>query len=134
MSADPARRVFFDVDDTILTFEKRLRRHTHEVFAEIVDMGFEIYVWSGVGRRWEVVAVHGLGEFVRDCYIKPLSRHHERLVELGIPFVPDHVVDDEPEIVRAFGGTHVPAPLEATGQDDALLQVVHDLRLWRGAP
>ncbi len=128
MLSDAPRRVFFDVDDTILTVEKRLRRHTHDVFAEISGLGFEIYVWSGVGVRWEVVEVHGLKPYVIDCYTKPLSRHHERLAELRIPFVPDHVVDDEPEIVRAFGGTLVPAPLEATGNDDALLQVVRDLK------
>lgn len=90
-------------------------------------MGFAVYIWSGVGVRWEVVDVHGLRPFVRDCFVKPLSRHHERLKELRIPFVPDHVVDDDDEIVRAFGGTLVPAPLEPLHSDRELLRVLDDL-------
>lgn len=91
-------------------------------------MGCHVYIWSGVGLRWEVVDVHGLRPFVRNCYEKPLSRHRERLRELRIPVVPDHVVDDDEEIVSVFGGTHVPAPLEPLGEDRALLRVIEDLQ------
>lgn len=127
---DPARRlsVFFDVDDTLLTWDHRLRPHAREVVAETARMGFDVYVWSGVGIRWEVVDVHGLRPFVRTCYEKPISRHRERLRELSIPIVPDHVVDDDEEIVGVFGGTHVPAPLEPLRADAELLRVLDDLR------
>ena len=91
-------------------------------------MGCIVYLWSGVGVRWEVVDVHDLRPFVRDCYVKPLSRHRERLRELLIPREPDHVVDDDDEIVRVFGGTHVPAPLEPLAEDMELLRVIPDLR------
>ena len=91
-------------------------------------MGCTVYLWSGVGVRWEVVDVHDLRPFVRDCYVKPLSRHRERLRELLIPREPDHVVDDDEEIVRVFGGTHVPAPLEPLAEDMELLRVIPDLR------
>ena len=91
-------------------------------------MGCIVYLWSGVGVRWEVVDVHDLRPFVRDCYVKPLSRHRERLRELLIPREPDHVVDDDEEIVRVFGGTHVPAPLEPLAEDMELLRVIPDLR------
>ena len=121
-------RVFFDVDDTILCWDKSLRSNAREVIAETHAMGFEVYVWSGVGLRWEVVDVHGLRPFVTNCYRKPLSRHHERLPELGVPFFPDHVVDDEIEIVRAFGGTLVEAPLTPGVDDQALLAVLDDLK------
>ena len=123
-----ARSVFFDVDDTLLTWDRRLRPHAREVIAEARRMGFDIYIWSGVGLRWEVLDVHDLRPFVSACYEKPLSRHRERLRELRIPVVPDHVVDDDREIVDVFGGTHVAAPLEPLEADRELLRVVSDLQ------
>ncbi len=120
--------VFFDVDDTLLCWDKRLRSHAREVVAETHAMGFDVYVWSGVGLRWEVVDVHGLRPYVIDCFRKPLSRYMERLAELGIPFVPDHVVDDDLEIVNVFGGTHVEAPLSPSVPDSSLLNVLDELR------
>jgi hypothetical protein len=121
-------RIFFDVDDTILTWRQRLRPLTREVMAALVDAGFEVFLWSGVGRRWEVVEAHGLGLFVSDCFEKPLFRHRERLDELGVPFVPDYVIDDDAAIVRAFGGRCVPAPLEPLSDDRHLLEVLHDIQ------
>ncbi len=97
-------------------------------------MGCDVYIWSGVGLRWEVVDVHDLRPFVRQCYEKPLSRHRERLRELQIPVVPDHVVDDDEEIVWVFGGTHVPAPLEPLREDRALLRVIEDLERRLASP
>jgi hypothetical protein len=120
--------VFFDVDDTLLTWDHRLRPFAREVIAELSSMGCHVYVWSGVGVRWEVVDVHELRPYVRDCYLKPLSRHRERLRDLGIEGTPDHVVDDDDEIVRVFGGTHVPAPLEPLAEDRELLRVIPDVR------
>ena len=120
--------VFFDVDDTLLCWDKRLRSHAREVVAATHAMGFDVYVWSGVGLRWEVIDVHGLRPYVKDCFRKPLSRYVERLEEMGIPFVPDHVVDDDAEIVEAFGGTLVQAPLSPAIADGALLVVLDELR------
>ncbi|MCZ2109198.1 MAG: hypothetical protein LC118_06495, partial [Dehalococcoidia bacterium] len=117
------------VDDTLLTWDRRLRPHAREVIAETAAMGFDVYIWSGVGLRWEVLDVHRLRPFVRHCYEKPLSRHRERLAELAIPVIPDHVVDDDDEIVAVFGGTHVPAPLEPLHADVELLRVIDDLML-----
>ena len=129
MTLPPAHAsVFFDVDDTLMTWDHRLRPHAQEVVEEVSAMGFDVYVWSGVGLRWEVIDVHGLRRFVTGCYEKPLSRHRERLRELRIPVVPDHVVDDDDEIVGVFGGTHVPAPLEPLRDDHELLRVLVDLR------
>jgi hypothetical protein len=124
--------VFFDVDDTLLTWNHRLRPHAREVIAELSALGCSVYVWSGVGVRWEVVDVHGLRPFVTNCYLKPLSRHRERLADLKVSVVPDHVVDDDDEIVEVFGGTHVCAPLEPLSADRELLRVVPDVRLRFG--
>ncbi len=123
-----APRVFFDVDDTLLASNHRLRPHAREVIEETAALGFDVYIWSGAGVRWEVVHVHALRPFVVDCYLKPLSRHRESLGELGIEAPPDHVVDDDQEIVRVFGGTHVPAPMEPLSEDRELLRVIPDLR------
>lgn len=124
---DPLR-VYFDVDDTLLTWDRRLRPFAREVIATVAGAGVEVYLWSGVGVRWEVAHAHNFRIHITDCYVKPLSRHRERLAGLGIPFVPDHVVDDDAEIVGVFGGTHVIAPLEPLDEDRALLQVLADLR------
>jgi hypothetical protein len=134
VAEDCAVRIFFDVDDTILTWRHRLRPYTREVMAELSACGFEVYLWSGVGRRWEVVEVFDLKPFVRDCFEKPLFRHRERLAELGVPFVPDYVIDDDADIVRAFGGMCIPAPLEPLRDDRHLLDVLHDVQDRYGPP
>lgn len=124
--------VFFDVDDTLLTWNHRLRPFAREVIGEISAIGCPVYLWSGTGVRWEVVHAHDLRAYVRGCYVKPLSRHRERLQQLQIPCEPDHVVDDDDEIVRVFGGTHVEAPLEPLCEDKELLRVIPDLRMRFG--
>ena len=125
-------RVFFDVDNTVLTWDKRLRPFTREIFALLHASGFEVHVWSGVGRRPEVLHVHELWPYVAGCHEKPLSRHHDRAFELGVPCLPDHVVDDDEEVVSAFGGTLVPVPLEPLEEDRELLRVIDDLNLRFG--
>ena len=103
-------RVGFDVDDTLIDTRSRLRPFAREVFADLSSAGIELFVWSGVGLRWEIVHVHNLSAFIVGCYRKPISRHRERLLQHGVPFVPDFVVDDDPEVVAAFGGFVVPPP------------------------
>ena len=99
--------IFFDVDDTLITWDVRLRPDVVEVFEQIRGDGHTIYLWSGYGPRWEVVRRFDLHEHITNCFWKPLHDHHERLVELGVPFRPDYVVDDHPDIIKAFGGTLV---------------------------
>ncbi|MGD9935055.1 MAG: hypothetical protein AB7T37_15270, partial [Dehalococcoidia bacterium] len=95
--------VFFDVDDTLLTWDHRLRPFARPVIEAAHHAGFAIFLWSGAGLRWEVADAYSLRPFVRDCFHKPLSRYHERLAGLGVPFTPHHVVDDDEDIVAAFG-------------------------------
>ena len=99
--------IFFDVDDTLITWDVKLRPDVAEVFDQIRRDGHDLYLWSGYGPRWEVVRRFDLHAHVINCFWKPLHDHHGRLDELGVPFVPDYVVDDHPEIVNAFGGTLV---------------------------
>lgn len=124
----PIARVFFDVDDTLVTWDYRLRPYAREVITALVERGFEVHIWSGRGARTDVVERHGLGALISGCYPKPLYRHRERLAELGIPCVPDHAVDDHQEIVETFGGTLVPPPATPLAEDRHLLQVLRDLQ------
>ncbi len=114
--------VFFDVDNTLIMWNGRLRNHTHDVFAALKDAGHTIYIWSGVGiRRWDMKR-HNLDEFVTDYFVKPLEKHHEKLEALGVPMVPDFVIDDHKTVVDAFGGYHIPDM--AHPDDDHLIRVL----------
>ena len=101
-------KIFFDVDYTILGLDDSLRPGTKENFEKLISDGHEIYIWSGMGERWEVVEKHELGPFTSGVYEKPTHHFHERLAELKVPFEPEFVIDDYPEVVAAFGGVWVP--------------------------
>ena len=100
--------IFFDVDYTILGLDDSLRPGTQETLKQLKDDGNEIYIWSGMGERWEVVHKHNLTPLISGVYEKPTHHFHERLKELGVPVEPDFVIDDYPEVVAAFGGVWVP--------------------------
>ena len=101
-------KIFFDVDYTILGLDDTLRPGTLETLEKLKSDGHEIYIWSGMGERWEVVEKHQLTPLVSGVYEKPTHHFHERLEELKVPFEPDFVIDDYPEVVAAFGGVWVP--------------------------
>ena len=101
-------KIFFDVDYTILGLDDTLRPGTKETLERLKGEGHEIYIWSGMGERWEVVEKHQLAPLVSGVYEKPTHHFHERLEELGVPFEPEFVIDDYPEVVAAFGGVWVP--------------------------
>lgn len=120
--------IFFDVDFTLITWDYRLRPHVKEVFQLLKDDGHTLYLWSGVGKRWEIVEQFGLHEWVADCFEKPLYRHHERLGELGVPLVPDFVVDDHEEPVTAFGGALILPPNTPLDADREMLRIYEAIR------
>ena len=123
--------IFFDVDNTLIMWNGKLRNHAHEVFAELRETGHTIYVWSGVGiRRWDMKR-HNLDEFVEDYFIKPLEDHHEGLKTYNVPIVPDFVIDDHKTVVDAFGGYHIPDM--AAPDDRELLTVLERINELAGA-
>jgi hypothetical protein len=124
--------IFFDVDFTIITWNYRLRPHVREVFQQLKDDGHTLYLWSGLGERWEVVEAFDLHGLVATCFSKPLYDHAARLAELGVTVLPDFVIDDHEGPVRAFGGIVVrppEAPLEA---DQEMLRVYEAIRAAAG--
>lgn len=119
--------IFFDVDDTLITWDVKLRPHVSDVFSRLREDGHILYLWSGYGPRWEVVKRFDLHEHVIDCFWKPLYDHHARLEELGVPFIPDYVVDDHPDIITAFGGSVIKAASSTYFQDDEMWRVYEDI-------
>lgn len=115
--------IYFDVDDTIVTWDHRLRPHVHDVFRRLRDEGHRLYLWSGRGKRWEVAGRHGLGELIVTCHEKPLQDHHAQLGPLGVDPVPDFVVDDYYAVVRAFGGYWIAPPRHPFEQDRQMWRV-----------
>ena len=115
--------IFFDVDDTLITWNYRLRPHVRDVFERLRADGHTIYLWSGMGRRWEVVRQFNLHELVADCFDKPLYNHIARLEELGVSVYPDFVIDDHEGPVHVFGGYRIAEPRTPLDEDDEMLRV-----------
>ena len=120
--------IFFDVDYTLITWDVKLRPGVHEVFTRLREEGHTLYLWSGLGPRWEVVKRFELHEHVIDCFWKPLYNHRERLSELGIPVVPDYVIDDHPEVVEAFVGTVIAPPAMPLDWDKEMWRVYDEIQ------
>jgi hypothetical protein len=118
-----AVNVFFDVDCTIVDADERLRPGVRELFEDLHAAGHAIYLWSGLGARWEIVRAHGLDALVRACFTKPLYQYERMLAPLGIDIHPDWVVDDHPHLVAAFGGSVV-APYTGPNEHDAEMERV----------
>jgi hypothetical protein len=120
--------VFFDVDQTIVDSDHRLRPGVRELFERLCVDGHAIYLWSGIGVRWEVVRSHGLEAFVRGCFDKPLYQHARMLDPLGVTVHPDFVVDDHPHPVAAFGGCVVSPYTGGGAPDGEMKRVLGEVR------
>jgi len=120
--------IFFDVDFTLITWDVKLRPGVHEVFERLRADGHTLYLWSGMGPRWEVVKRFGLHEHIVDCFWKPLYNHRERLMELGIPLMPDYVIDDHAEVVEAFVGTVIQPPSMPLDCDKEMWRVYAEIQ------
>ena len=118
--------IFFDVDSTIIAYDGSLRPGVHEVFTSLKDQGHALFIWSGVGIRWEVVDRHKLRPYIEGCYWKPLYDHHRRLAAFGVPCTPDFCIDDHQEIIDAFGGVCVRA-YDFPNRNDREMWRVHDI-------
>lgn len=117
--------IFFDVDSTILGIDGTLRPWTRQVFTELRDAGHQLFIWSGRGIRTSDLQYVGLTALVAGVYEKPVYDFTARLAQLGVPMVPDMVIDDAGGIVAHFGGLCVMpyATWHQDSNDDELLIV-----------
>ena len=122
--------IFFDVDYTLITWDVKLRPGVLEVFEKLRADGHIIYLWSGVGPRWEIVNRFELHDHVTDCFWKPIYDHHARMVELGVTVSPDYVIDDHQEIIDAFVGTTIKEPAMPLHTDRELWRVYDDIQAF----
>ena len=125
--------VFFDVDYTLISDDGSLRPHVKEVFTQIKAAGHKLYIWSGVGIRWEVVRRHNLEGFIETCYLKPLSNYRDALIELGVDVMPDFAVDDHAGVIMAFGGVVVRPYYTPKPDDKEMLRVFEALTVYKKA-
>lgn len=125
--------LFFDVDHTLVDGDDDLRPGVCEAFDALHASGHTIYLWSGLGPRWEIVERHGLQRWVNGCFDKPLYRHREMLAPLGIPVQPDFVVDDHADPVELFGGVVVRAYRASDPNDREMARVVEAIAEHRRA-
>jgi hypothetical protein len=127
--------IFFDVDHTIIAYHDRvLRPGVRELFERLRADGHVIYLWSGIGARWEIVHAHGLEDFVAGCFDKPLYHHEAMLAPLGITVWPDFVIDDHPHLVAVFGGCVVSAYRSPDDNDQEMQRVYGEVErvvAWR---
>jgi len=119
--------VFFDMDYTILGMDGSLRPGTIEVFGELVARGHDVYVWSGMGVRWDEVRRAGLEPFIKGVYRKPLDDFAAGLETCGVPVVPDFVIDDYPQIVAFFGGVCIKEYLSRHQEDTEMYAVLEQI-------
>ena len=122
--ADSGRRTTSgDVDDTLITWDFRLRPEVRAVFERLRSDGHLLYLWSGRGKRWEVVHRYELGDLIVTCHEKPLDDHHAKLADLGVDVTPEFVIDDHYAVVHAFGGYWICPPRRPLEQDRELWKV-----------
>jgi phosphoglycolate phosphatase-like HAD superfamily hydrolase len=120
--------IFFDVDHTLIDSGNELRPGVRRLLERLNADGHAVYLWSGVGRRWEVVTAHALDGLVDGCFEKPLYHYEAMLGPLGIPVRPDFVVDDHPHLVHAFGGCVVRRYLAADTADGEMDRVYAEVQ------
>lgn len=110
--------VFFDIQGTLISGGMG-RPHAREVFAEIVELGYGIYLWSSAGSSYAEAAARTLGveDLISGCYSKSGP----------LPVDVDFAVDDQPFLVDLHGGYAI-TPFTGDPDDTALLEVVQALR------
>ena len=115
-------RVFFDVDDTLVSWDEKLRPHVHDVFEQLKKDGHEIYIWSGVGPRQDIADRFSLHPYISGLYRKPVYNYAARVRQFS-PFIPDFCVDDSAEIIAAFGGVVIRPPAWIIEKDTEMWRI-----------
>lgn len=109
--------VFFDVQGTLLSGVTP-RPQTREVFLRIEELGHHVYMWSSAGEDYAYRAAFLLNVYDATYGYFGKTDH--------IPVTVDFVVDDQPGIVRQYGGYEISAFTEDP-EDRELWKVVEKL-------
>lgn len=119
--------IFFDMDYTLLGLDNSLRPGAREVLQRLKDEGDDIYIWSGMGLRWEEVKMFALEPLITDCFVKPLENFaahvDNALDEEKLPVRPDLVIDDHREVPAALGGIWARPYLFLNDTDDEMERI-----------
>ncbi len=113
--------IFIDVDYTLISANGSLRPHAHGLFRDLHSAGHTLWVWSGVGIRQAEIEKHGLGGMAAGYAVKPTFDYLQAIRRSPPPALPDLIIDDHPEIVRALGGFQV-SPYFFVDERDAELK------------
>ena len=109
--------VFFDVQGTLLS-GVMLRPHAREVFLKIEALGHHVYLWSSAGEAYAARVA-----FLLDVY----DVAYGYFGKTGhIPVTVDFVVDDQPGLVRQYGGYEI-NPFSGDPDDEELWRVVEEI-------
>lgn len=109
--------VFFDVQGTLLSGATP-RPQAREVFLRIEELGHHVYMWSSAGEAYAHRAAFLLE--VHDVSYGYFGKSDQ------IPVTVDFVVDDQPNIVRQYGGYEISA-FNEDPDDQELWKVVERL-------
>ncbi len=109
--------VFFDVQGTLLSGGMP-RPQAREVFLKIESLGHHVYLWSSAGSAYAARAARLLE--LEDVAYGYFSKNDQ------IPVTVDFTVDDQPGIVRRYGGYEI-SPFSGDPDDEELWRVVEKL-------
>ena len=122
--------IFFDMDYTLIAVDGSLRPKAEQVMRRLRDDGHDLYVWSGNGVRWLELRKHGLETLVTDCFEKPATNPAESVKTMGLPVMPDLVVDDDLEFAAALGGVWVKTYHMPYAEDAEMDRVYRIITEW----
>ena len=109
--------VFFDVQGTLVSGNIP-RPHAREVFLKIESLGHQVYIWSSAGGAYAARAARLLNlEDIAYGYFRKRDQ---------IPVTIDFAVDDQPGIVRQYGGYEI-IPFDGDPNDEELWKTVEKL-------
>ena len=110
--------VFFDIQGTLVSGGKP-RPQVREVFQELQNLGYDVYLWSSAGGAYAASAAGliGVEDLILGCYSKSAPP----------PVGVDFVVDDQTDFAEYHGGYAI-SPFRGNEDDVELWKVVEALQ------
>jgi hypothetical protein len=93
--------VCVDVDGTLISKDKNPRPYFHLVLDFCVMYNIELVIWSANGQSY-------VEKIVKELFPHIIGNAEFYGKDDNMPFTPSYVIDDDPVIVRKYGGFCVP--------------------------